>query len=227
MNYLSNWGEILAQALQKVFGKVIGFLPELIGGLIVFIVGLIIASGLEKIVERIVSALKIDAALERAGVKEVVERAGYQLNSGRFLGKVVYWIIIIAFLIAVADIWHLEGVSDFLSRVVGYLPNVFVAVLIVFLSVLAADLLRGIVKGSVSAANLKRAQFLGNLCWWVVFIFGILSALLQLGVATTIINSIVIGIIAMFALAGGIALGLGGKEYAQELMAKLKDILEK
>ena len=227
MNSFSNWGDILAESLNKVFGKVIGFLPELIGAILVFIIGLIIASGLEKIVERIISALRIDSALEKAGLRKIVERAGYKLNSGRFLGKVVYWLIIIAFLIAVADILHLEAVSNFLNKVVGYLPNVVVAIVIVFIAVLVADFLRGLVRASVSAANLKRAEFLGNLCWWAVFIFGILSALIQLGVAVSIINSIITGIIAMIAIAGGVAFGLGGKEYAQHLIRKLQDILEK
>jgi len=226
MNF-SNWSDALIEALREVFTKVIGFLPELIGAIIVFIVGLIVASGLGTIVEKIISALKVDNALEKAGVKKVVERAGFTLNSGRFLGKVVYWVIIIAFLIAVADILHLEAVSEFLTKVVSYLPNFIVAILIVFITVLVADLLKGLVKGSVSAANLKRGEFLGSFCWWAVFIFGLLSALSQLGVVANIIYAVVIGIIAMFALAGGIAFGLGGKDYAQHLVNKLKDILEK
>ena len=227
MNSFSNWSDILVGALDKVFSKVIGFLPELIGAIIVLIVGLVIASGMEKIIERIISALKIDAALEKTGIRKTVERAGYSLNSGKFLGKVVYWLIVIAFLIAVADILHLEAVSAFLTQVVNYLPNFVVAIVIVFITVLIADFLRGLIRASVSAANLKRAEFLGNFCWWSVFIFGLLSALVQLGVAVNIIYSVVTGIIAMFAIAGGIAFGLGGKEYAQHLIRKLQDILEK
>ena len=227
MNSFLSWKDLLVDALERVIGKIIGFLPELIGAIIVLIIGLIVASGLGTIVEKIIEALKVDRALEKTALKNACQRAGISLNSGKFLGKVVYWIIVIAFLIAVANILHLGAVSDFLTRVFSYLPNIFVAILIVFFTVLFADWIRSLVKTSVAAANLKRGNFLGNFCWWIVFIFGILTALAQLHVGANIIYAVIYGLIGMASLAGGLAFGLGGREYARELVEKVKEILEK
>lgn len=210
------------ESLRALWGTVLGFVPNLIGAIVVFVVGLVVAAVLERLAERIVYFLKLDVLLRRAGVEPYFEQANIKLNIGHFIGKVVYWFIAIVFLIAASDILKFAAFSYFLrDTLIPFIPNVLVAVLIVLASLVAANFLRRLVVASVNGARMHHAKGLGTLTWWVVFVFGFLSALLQVGVAVGIINTLITGIIAMLAIAGGLAFGLGGKERAARFLDKL------
>jgi hypothetical protein len=221
-----NWTEVTVNSLQGLWVSVINFLPSLIGALVILIIGLIVAAIIKAIVQKVIDAIKVDTLLKRVGLAPYFERGGLQINAGKFVGLLVYWFLVIVFVLAAADILQLWGLSAFLQSVVFYLPNIIVAVLIMLAAVVLANFLRSLVRASVSSARLHGSKFLGSLTWWVVIIFGFLAALIQLGIATVIINTLVTGLIAMLALAGGIAFGLGGKDYASHLLGKLKDSVE-
>lgn len=223
---IQSWTDVLVSSLQNLWVTVMGFLPSLLGALIIFIVGLIVAAGLGSLVEKIVAALKVDALLRKLGMEEYTRRANMELNAGHFLGQIVYWFLVLAFLLAASDILGFYALSGFLRDVLLYVPNLVIAVLIMAAAFVAANILKGLVKASIMAAKLHATRFLGGAVWWVVMIFGGLAALYQLGVATSIINTVVTGLIAMLALAGGLAFGLGGKDYAAHLIKKLQNELE-
>lgn len=220
------WIDVLNQSLQSVWLGVAVFAPKLIGAVIVFVVGLVVASGLGSLVERLVALLKLDSVLEKVGVGEYVRRAGLQLNSARVLGQLIYWFLFIAFLLATADILEFSALSQFLRDVLTYIPNVVVAVLIVLAAVVLANFMRSLIMASVLSARMHAAKFLGSLTWWAVIIFGLSAALTQLGIAVAIVNTLITGLIAMLALAGGLAFGLGGKDYATDLIRKLRGQVE-
>ncbi len=219
---IQSWTTVTITSLQNLWSGVINFIPSLIGALLILIVGLIVAAALSAIIERVISSIKLDSVLKRIGLNTYVERAGLQINSGKFFGFLVYWFLVIVFVLAAVDVLGLWGVSLFLRDVISYLPNIFVAVLIMLAAVLLANFLKSLVKSSVASAKIHGSRFLGTFTWWVMIIFGLLTALIQLGIATTIINTLITGIIAMIALAGGIAFGLGGKDYAASLVEKLR-----
>ncbi len=227
MNGVQDWTTALSSSLQLVWDKTIGFLPEIIAALIVIIIGFIVARGLKLLVEKIVDALRIDALLESVGFSKVLSRAKLSLKTGKLLGEIVYWILIIAFLLAAANILHLDAVSDFLNEVLLYLPNLLVAVIILVITFLFARFMKELVRHSSWAANLKEAGLVGNITWWIVVIFGCLSALYQLKIASNLINIIIGGVVVMIALAGGLAFGLAGKDYVKEIIEGIRqDIKE-
>jgi hypothetical protein len=221
-----SWSDVIVSSFQQAWETVIHFLPSFIAALIVLIVGLLIASVLRALFERIISAIKLDVALKKLGLDEVMNRAGYQLNSGKFIGELIYWFVVVVIVLAVSDVLQLWGLSTFLNEVLLYFPNIIVAVLILLAALVVANFLRGLVRASVASARLHAPKFLGALTWWAVVIFGLLAAFLQLGVAGTLIQTIVMGFIAMLALAGGIAFGLGGKDYAAHLVNRLREHTE-
>jgi hypothetical protein len=222
-----DWGSVITNSLQNIWVGFVNGTVTVVGAILVFIVGLIVASLLGSLVEKIVQLIKLDKLLENLGVGEYVERAGLTLNSGKFFKKLVYWLLVIVFLLAASDILGFYSLSSFLNSVLLYVPNVIVAVLIMLAAFVVAHFLRGLVIASVKASKLHGAGFLGSLTWWSITIFGFLAALSQLGIAVTIVNILVTGVIAMLALAFGLAFGLGGKEYAAHLIGKLREQLEK
>jgi hypothetical protein len=223
---VQSWTDIVVVSLQNLWAGVVNFIPTLVGALVVLLVGLIVAFGVGTAIEKIFEAVKLDAFLSRLGVGHFFERANLKLRASYFLGRLVYWFVTVAFLLAASDILGLGALSGFLQDVLGYLPNVILAVLILLAAVVVANFVRHVVRASVLGARLHAARFLGTLSWWSVIVFGFLAALVQLNVAVSIINSIVTGVIAMLALAGGLAFGLGGRDYAAYLVNKLRDHTE-
>ena len=223
---VQSWTDVVVTSLQNLWFGLVGFIPNLIGALIVLIVGLIVAAGLGTLVEKLFGAIKLDAALAKLGLGPYFERAGLRLRGAYFLGRLVYWFIVVAFFLATSDILQLFALSAFLRDVLTYIPNVIVAAVIMLASVVVAGLLKKLVVASVMSARLHAAHFLGTLTWWAVVIFGFLTALVQLNIAASIINTLITGLIAMLAIAGGLAFGLGGREYAAHLIEKLRDHTE-
>ncbi|MFH0806270.1 MAG: hypothetical protein V1885_00920 [Candidatus Brennerbacteria bacterium] len=223
---LQDWTSVIVASLQSLWGGTLGVIANIVGALIVLIIGLIVASGLGTLVERVIALIKLDRGLVSLGVKQYFDRAGMQLNSARFFGKLVYWFLVVVFLLAASDILGFYSLSSFLREVLLYIPNVIVAVLIMLAAVVIGNALRHVVRASVKGAQLHASNFLGSLTWWAVVVFGFLASLSQLGIATAIVNSIVTGFVAMLALAGGIAFGLGGKDYAASLVNRLREHTE-
>ena len=119
-----------------------------------------------------VKALKIDAALRSAGLEDVVKRAGHNLDSGRFVGALVKWFVIVVFLIASFDVLKLDQVTQFLREVVNYIPQVIVAVLIMMVAIIVANAMQRVVVASARAANMGSAELLGRITKWAIWIFG-------------------------------------------------------
>lgn len=220
------WTEVLASSFNLLWQGLIAFLPTFLVALIVFVIGVVIAGGLARLVESLIDALKIDVLIERLGAKPFFDRAGLRIDSGRFLGELVKWFVVLAFLLAATDILGLLAVSGAVRDLLGYIPNVIVAAVIVLAAVVLAQFLGKLVQASAAGGNLRAANLAGAVVKWSVFIFGLLAALSQLGVAQNIINIVVTGAIAMIALAGGLAFGLGGKDYASDLLERFRREVE-
>jgi hypothetical protein len=218
--------DALVISFQQLWMDFIGFLPTFVSALVVFIVGLIVAAAIGQLVERIIGAIKLDSLLAKAGLEGPVRKAGLKLNTGRFLGRLIYWFILIAFFLAASDILGFFTLSSFLQAVLLYIPQVVVAVLILLATVIIANFLRGVVSASAKSGSLETANFLGTLTWWALVLFGVSAALIQLGVASALIQAFMTAIFAMLALAGGLAFGLGGKDYAEHLVKKFRNQVE-
>lgn len=220
---LQTWADVTIAAFQNIWEGFIAFLPNILGALIVFFIGWAIAIGLQKLVTQILRALRIDQLLEKMGAGEVMQRAGLKLDVAGWIGLLVKWFLIFGFLLAATDILQLNDVSAFLRSVLLYIPNIVVAAVILIVAAWFAGFLQKIVLASITASRIKSAAFVGTLTKWTILIFGLFAALMQLGVAPGLLQTLVTGLIAMIAIAGGVAFGLGGKEQAGRFLARIRD----
>jgi len=225
---IGNWVDVVSSSLVNLWTTFIVFLPKLVGALIVFFVGWAIAVGVGEGVARLIKALKLDNLLARMGGERVFARAGLKLDSGKFLGTVAKWFLILVFLLAAADILGLGEVSGFLRSVLAYVPSLVIAVIMLVLGLLAANFLRGVtVASAVHSVGSSASKMVGSLVWWAVLIFTIFAALTQLQIAPGFVQIVLTGVVAMLAIAGGLAFGLGGKEAAQDFIRKVREELNR
>lgn len=221
MDEFLTWGEVITNSFQNLWIKTINFLPNIISALIVFVLGLLIAKFFSKFISRTLKYLYLDKLIDSLGVKHNLEKVGIKVDISRVIGIIVKWFFIIVFLVAAADILHLRQITEFLNKVLLYIPNVIIAVVILVLGVIFADFIHGIVKTSVHIVNLEAAEVISGIAKWSVLIFAIMAALVQLNIASDLVNTLFQGFIAMAAIAGGIAFGLGGKDKAKSVIEKL------
>jgi hypothetical protein len=217
---------VLLSSFEQLWGQFVTWVPNFLAALVVFVLGLSASSVLGRLVEQLLDALKVDAVLEKMGAKPYFDRAGLKIDSGRFVGQLVFWFLALAFLLAAADILGLRAVSETLRVLLAYVPNVIVAALILLASVLLANFLYRVTRAAAAGARLEAAPFVASVVKWSVFLFGLLIALNQLRIAQNIINILVTGLVAMLAIAGGLAFGLGGRQVAEDLLGKLRRELE-
>ena len=219
--FLTEWANVLTASFQGLFYGLVAFLPNLVAALVIFIIGWLIGAGLARVVEQVIAAIKVDQALRAAGVERVIERAGWKMNAGAFLGTLVKWFFIIVFLVAALEVLGLTQVTAFLTTVVlGYLPQVIVAVLILLVAAVVAEAAQRVVRGAASAAHMKSANFLGAIARWAIWVFALLAALDQLGVSP-FIQTLFTGLVVALALAFGLAFGLGGQAAAARAIERM------
>ena len=220
---IQTWADVLTASFQNLWYGVVGIIPNIIVAVIIFLVGWLIGSALGKVVDQVVKSLKLDAALKNTGLNTVVERAGFTMNIGMFLGMLVQWFVIIGFLVASLDVLGLSQVNEFIRDVVlSYLPQVIVAVLFILVGALLAEVARDVVTGAARAAEVKSAGFAGSVARYAIWIFAILAALDQLQVATAFVQTLFTGVVVAISLALGLAFGLGGQEAAARYIEKMR-----
>jgi len=222
-NYFQSWGTAVLTPLQDLWARFLLFLPNLIGAIVILLIGWLIAVGLDRLVTQILKQIKLDNALNKVGTRTLLSKGGFHLDFSDFIGALVKWSVLLITFLATADVLGLSEVSILLNKLIAYLPNIFVAVAVLLIGALFAHFLAGVVRGTVGAARIKVANFLGAFTKWVVYIFAILIALNQLGIAATIINNLIIAIFFAAALALGLSFGLGGQKSAAKLLEEIQD----
>lgn len=220
---IETWANVLTRSFQNVWEIVISYVPNIIVAVIIFALGWLIGAALGRVIAQIIRTLKVDNALKSTGLNTAVERAGFKLDSGAFLGGLVKWFIILVFLMASLEVLKLTQVNIFLQTVVlAYLPQVIVAALILLVAAVVAELAKDVVAGAAKAAHVRSAAFAGSVAKWAIWIFAILAALDHLQVATAFVQTLFTGVVVALALGVGLAFGLGGQDAASRLIERMR-----
>lgn len=198
------------------------FIPRLLGTLIVFLVGWVISSGAGRLVIELLKRLKFNEIFERTGWGEAFRKAELKVNLSEFFGAIVKWILVFVFLLAAVEILGFLQFAVFLTKILGFLPNVVVAALIFVVATILADILQKITVASVERAEIGYSKLAGFLVRWAIFGFAMLAILVQLGIAKELITILFRGIVALLVISFGLAFGLGGKDVATEVLRELR-----
>jgi len=219
-----SFAHVVQLTLLDLWSRVVGVLPDIIGALIIVIFGLIVAPLLGGVVKKVIDVLKIDELARKVGIHDMVQGYSSDFSISALIGKLVKWFFILAFVMAAAEVLGWDRVTLFLNEIVFYIPQVLVAIIILVVSVIAGKLFEAVVTRSLQGSNapVDQPEIMGTLTKWSFVLFGVLAALLQLGIAPSLIEILFAGIVLALAL----AFGLGGRKKAEELLdhVELKSI---
>ena len=210
-----DWKVALQSALNTLLEKMSSILPNLFGAILILIVGSLIAIIAGRLTTSAVKNLRVDMALEKTVLQPVAQNLGIRLNVSKLFGDLVEWFILIIVFIAAADVARLTQVTDFFNEVLLYLPNVFVAVIIL----LVASLLANFVAHLITTSFKDDLGYLSGVAKVAIFTFAILAALNQLQISRQLVEILFTGIVATAVL----AFGLGGKDVAGDITRKIYD----
>jgi flagellar biosynthesis protein FliQ len=217
---VTNWGASIFNALSNAVNLILTFIPRVIGFLVILIVGLIVATLVSKAVTFLLRKVGFDRMANRIGLSRFEQRMGVSMEPAGLLGKIVYWFLILIFLVPATDALGLPSVSNILNTLVAYIPNVFVAILVLFLGTLAATFVADLVRGATATANVGNPSIFANVARWSIIGFAALVALEQLQIAPTLINELFGAMVLAMAIAFGLAFGLGGQDTARRWLAR-------
>lgn len=219
---IQSWSDIVTEVLQSIWDRILIFLPNLLGALIILVIGWIIADLIAWAIDRILRLLRLPDLFKTAKVEELVKHTGSQLDTTGLVAALAKWILLVVTFIAAADVLGLDTIQQFLDRVLNYLPNVIAAAAILLMGTIFAHFMAAVVKGAVSAAKLSFMELVSNTTKYAILVFAFLAALNELGIAQTFLQTLFMGFVAFLAIAGGLAFGLGGQKVASEWLEKLK-----
>lgn len=220
---MTNTLNILGQALVDTGMTFVSFIPNIVIAVVIFAIGWFVGSILGKAVGHLVTILKIDNALHKAGFDKLSERAGMKITLAGFLNGIIKWLVIIAFTIASSEKLGLTQVTQLLRDILVYIPQVIVAAIVLVMAALLGDFVSKIVRHSVKAMGMD-GNFAATVSKWAIIIVGgIFPALTQLRIAQGLVEVLFTGIVFSIALALGLSFGLGGRDAAAKAIEKMKN----
>jgi len=206
--------DTLLQPLQNALSTLFSFLPQLVGALVILIIGYIVAKILQAVVDRVLQGIGFDGWMERGGIKQFFDRAQTSYTPATVLGRLVFWFVFIIALTMAADALGIPQVSAVLGQLIAYIPSIIAAVLILVLAALLANFISGIVRGATGSG------ILASVAQYAIIIYAVFAALTELGIAVQLTAPTFLIVLGAVALAAAIAFGLGGREVAQDIIQK-------
>ncbi len=228
MNYYNDYPTVVQDSVYNLYDRVIQFLPNILAAVIVLLLGWIIGIFLGNVLRRALVSVGIDGLGDQLGLKRLSERSGRNIRISGIVQWIVKWFFILASIIAAADILGLSNITNFFySDVFGYAGHVIIAMAIILLGIIAANFLGDVIKGTVKAGGFEAGNMLGSLTRWAIIIFTVIAALSELQIAQAFLLDLFRAVIAMIAVAGGLAFGLGGKDHAKKVLDYVEDGIKK
>lgn len=218
-NQLEPWRDALQTSFQAAFAQIILWTPKLVGMIVVLVVGYIVARILDRAVSALSQSLGLETAAEKSGLAASMKQVGIKSSVPFILGRLVFWLTICVFLTAAFNTLGLEKVSAAMDKIVGYIPNLVVATVMVVIGLLVATFLRGVVATSADRVGITYAQHLANGCYYVLALMTFLAAFEQLDIKFALLQQMMLIAFAALALGFGLAFGLGGRDVMGGILA--------
>jgi hypothetical protein len=207
-----SWYNALYEAWALFAERLVSVAPHLIGAGLIIVLGSLLAMGVGEVLAGFLEKLQLDTLLEKTHIHKTLRNAGLKIKVSTLIEEVVRWIILIVIFIAAADVVNLPQVNEFFTQILHYLPNVFIAVIILVVATIVSSFVGNIV---TSATNDDLGYYSG-LAKGAIYTFAVLAALHQLQISKPLIEILFTGIVAALVL----AFGLGGREIAAEILKK-------
>lgn len=204
---------------EDTIGAVTLWIPNLLGALALLIIGWLVARLAQFVIGGLLRRLRLDALTERVGISSTLSNAGMDSSVSNLLARLTYWLILFVFILAAVESLGLIGFAETINQLVGYLPNVIAAALILLLGSLIAQVVGDALREMTIRAGVAAGPALGQVVRYTLLIFAVILALAQLGIQTDLLIIAASSLLAATSLALALAFGIGSRDLARNIMA--------
>ncbi len=215
--------ETMMASFRDAFAMILGAIPRILGFIIIVAIGWFVSSLLAKAVTGLLRAIRFDELMQKSGLADFMNKMGTGIDSVGIVAGIVKWIVRIVVLLVAFDTLGLPAVSDVMRQLLLWLPNLVVAIFVLFIGGIAARALGNIVRGATAEGGFSNPETLSNVARTAVWSFAVVIAINQLGIATNLINTLFTGFVGALAIALGLAFGLGGRDLASRTLENWYD----
>lgn len=215
--------DTLIGSFRDAFSMVVSAIPRILGFIIIVAIGWFVSTLLARAVVGLLRAIRFDELMQRSGLADFVAKMGTGIDSAGLVAAIVKWIVRLVVLLVAFDALGLPAVSDVMRQLLLWLPDLVVAIFVLFIGGIAARALGNIVRGATAESGFANPETLANVARTSVWAFAIVVAINQLGIATNLINTLFTGFVGALAIALGLAFGLGGRDLASRTLENWYD----
>jgi hypothetical protein len=215
---VTSWSEAVMTSLTGALAMFMAAIPKVIGFLVILIIGWFIAGLLASAVAKVLRAVRFNDLAQRSGFTDFVRNMGLTTDASGVLANIVKWFVRLIVLVVAFDALGLPAVSEVLQQFLMWIPNLVVAMIVLIIGGLAANALSRLVRGATAQAEFGNPDLIANIARLAVWAFAIVVAVNQIGIATTLVNTLFMGLVGALALALGLAFGLGGRDTAAQIV---------
>ena len=215
--------DIFVASLTSFWTQLAGFVPQLLAALVLLFVGWILANLARTGVVKLLDILRFDSLAEKTGIEAFLRQGHLDVTLSRIIANLVYWVIIFIVIVTVANSLGLHMVAELFNKVVLYIPNLIVAILVLVFGVLIARFINRLVFAYLNNIGVQGALTISTLAEYAVIIFVVFVALEQLEIGTTLLTAAFQIGFGAIGLAFALAFGLGGREWAAGVIKRMSD----
>jgi hypothetical protein len=219
---VQDWGESLRASLAGALAMLLAAIPRILAFVVILLVGWLIASLLAKAVATVLRSIRFNDLAQRAGFAGFVQGMGVRRDAAGVIADLAKWFVRLIALVVAFDALGLPAVSDVLRQLLLWLPNLVVALVVLVVGGLLAEALGNLVRGATATAGFSNPDTLARVAQVAIWAFAIVVAVNQIGIASNLINILLIGVVGALALAAGLAFGLGGRDKAAQVVDSWK-----
>ncbi len=217
-NLPQNWQDSLSLGTAYTIAQFSSFLPRIVGALIVFFVGILIARFVRHLVIKSLEGIRISKVVEKTPLELFLANAEFGQKIEGIIGSVFYWLFLFVILHTSISLLGLTPLSNVMNQILLYIPHIFSALLIFIFGVLIAGVVESVVKGAMRSVDLNSGRLFAKVASYVVVVVASLAAISELGIASEFIKILFFGVVFTFALGAGLALGLGGQDLIRKIL---------
>lgn len=218
-----SFGDTMVASFQGAFAMILSAIPRILAFIVIVAVGWFLSSLIARGVTALLRAARFDELMQKSGIGDFMNKMGTGLDAAGIVAGIVKWMIRIVVLLVAFDVLGLPAASDVMRQLILWLPNLVVAMVVLFVGGIAARAVGNVVRGATAEGGFANPETLSNVARTAVWVFAIVIAVNQLGIATNLINALFTGVVGAAALAAGLAFGLGGRELAARTLENWYD----
>ncbi|MBW3568820.1 hypothetical protein KY385_01695 [Candidatus Parcubacteria bacterium] len=218
MNNNKNIADQFSESVSEFWNAIGSYLPKVFGALLLLVLAVIVAKLAQTAVVKGLQLAGVDKLAKNKNVSKGLKTAEIDLDFIAITGRIIFWVVIIIFALTIADVLGLSAMSEVISGLLGYLPSVLAAAIVLTVTVAGARLIRDVVSAALRRMRVDYGHIIGNITFYLILVFGTVMAIDQLGFDTTILTANITIIVTGFVLALALAFGLGGRDLAGRLL---------